>query len=266
MRGTLMVVMAAGLLALAGCGEEKAPPVDDVVGSPIQLAGTYVVTGITDGGQPHALVPGSQVRISFADGNLGLQAGCNSMSGTVQIEDDTLTVGPMGGTEMGCPEPLMAQDTWLAGLFGVPVKVAEDPLTLTSGAVVLTLVEREVASPDLPLVGTRWVLDGLIQGDSVSSVPGLLVAEVTFPEEGEVVLNTGCNMGSGTVVTTGDTIAWGQLMLTKKACTKDNGSVEGALLSVLDGETTYEIEEHSLTITKGDQGLTFRAEVAAPAE
>jgi heat shock protein HslJ len=263
MRGMLMAVMAAGVLALAGCGEEQAPPADDVVGAS-PPAGTYVVTGITDGGQPRALVPGSQVRISFTDGNLGLQAGCNSMSGTFQLDDGTLKVGPMGGTEMGCPEPLMAQDTWLAGLFGVPVKVGTDPLTLTSGDVVLTLVDRETASPDLPLVGTRWVLDGLIQGDSASSVPGTLTAEITLPEKGEVVLDTGCNSGSGAVVAGEGTLSFGQLMLTKKACTKDNGSVEGAFQSVLDGETTYEIEEHSLTIMKGDQGLMFRGEVAAP--
>lgn len=258
MRGMLGAAVAAGLLALAGCGEEQAPSADDAVGQPASLSGTYVVTAVTDGGKPRALVPGSQARISFDGGNLGLQAGCNSMSGTFQLDADTLTVGPVGGTEMGCPEPLMAQDTWLAGLFAVPVKVGADPLTLTSGEVVLTLTEREVASPDLPLVGTRWVLDGIIQGDAVSSVPGTLTAGLTFPEDGKVELDTGCNIGSGTVVVTANTITWDQLMLTKKACTKDDGSVEGAFLSLLEGETTYEIEEHSLTITKGGQGLTFR--------
>jgi heat shock protein HslJ len=256
----LATVAVAGVLALAGCGEDTGD--DDVAGNEPQgttLAGTYVVTKITDGGQPHDLVPRSQVRLTFEDGTLGLQAGCNSMSGDYEVAGDRLTVGPIGGTEMGCEPPLMAQDTWLAGLFAAPVTVGTDPLTLTAGNVVLTLADRETVSPDRPLVGTTWQLDGLVTGDAVSSVPNGVEATLTISEDGSAVFGTGCN-GAGATVEVGEgTIAWSDVVTEDKACPGPASEVEQLVLAVLDGATTYTIEERSLTITNGDRGLNYRA-------
>lgn len=259
------LVAAVAVCALtAGCGDETG---DDggAGGDEVSLLSgrTLVVTAVTDGGQPHDLVPGSQVRFTFDDRTMGITAGCNNLSGGYALDGDRLTVGPIGGTEMGCPAPLMDQDTWLAGLFEAPVRVDGDPLTFTIGTVVLTVADREDVSPDRPLAGARWRVDSLVSGDAVSSVPNGVEAWMEITEDGTVTVNTGCNQGSGAVTVDDATLTFGPLATTRKLCkfTSNGGQeVEQKMLEVLAGEATYQIEEQSLSITKGRAGLGLRAD------
>jgi heat shock protein HslJ len=260
-RLALVGVVAVCALA-AGCGEETGDD-GDAGGDDVSLLSgrTLVVTGVTNDGKPHSLVSGSQVRFTFDDKTMGITAGCNNLSGDYALDGDRLTVGPIGGTEMGCPAPLMDQDSWLAGLFEGPVTVGGDPLTFRAGSVVLTVADRENVSPDLPLAGTRWRVDGLVSGDAVSSVPGGAEAWLEIAEDGTVRVNTGCNQGSGSVTVGDGTLTFEPLATTRRACADDAAQqVEKAVLAVLDGETTYDIVERSLSITKGQTGLGFRAD------
>lgn len=252
--------LALGVLLLAtACGEQEGGSVtgsDDTV----ELEGrTLVVTSVTESGRAHTLVPGTQVRLGFADGRMHLRAGCNSMSGEYDLDGDRLTLGPIGGTEMGCPEDLMQQDAWLAGLFAGPVVVAGDPLTLTADEVVLELVDREDVAPDAPLAGTPWQLATLVTGEVASSVPAGVTASIEIGGDGQVRLNTGCNTGGGRVEVGDRTLRWGPLMTTRRACLGAEGEVEQQVVSVLAGVTSYEIVEETLTVTKGDRALGFRA-------
>lgn len=258
---TRWALLVAGLLLLAACGEETgdANGVRGADADPLD-GRTLVVTGVTEGGAPRPLVPGTQIRLSFSDGQLGIQAGCNSMSGAYQLDGDQLSVGGMAGTDMGCPEPQMAQDTWVAGLFESPVTLVADPLSLTSGSTVLELADREDVSPDLPLAGTAWVLDSLIESEAVSSVPMGVEASLTIGADGAVSVRTGCNNGSGRVEIGDGTLTWGPLATTRRACTDDGAAeVERHLLGVLAGATAYEITERSLTITHDGTGVGFVA-------
>lgn len=262
-RRGLVAVVAVCTLA-AGCGDETG---DDgrAGGDDVSLLSgrTLVVTAVTDDGQPHDLVPGSQVRFTFDDKTMGITAGCNNLSGDYALDGDRLAVGPIGGTEMGCSAPLMDQDTWLAGLFERPVTVGGDPLTFTIGTVVLELADREEVSPDRPLVGTRWRVDSLVSGDAVSSVPNGVEAWLEIAEDGTLTVNTGCNQGSGTVTVDDATLTFGPLATTRKLCkfTNNGGQeVEQTMLEVLVGETTYQIEEQSLSITRARTGLGLRAD------
>lgn len=261
-RLALVAVVAVCALA-AGCGDETGGD-DGAGGDDVSLLSgrTLVVTTVTDDGQPHDLVPGSQVRFTFDDTTMGITAGCNHLSGDYSLDGGRLTVGPIGGTEMGCSAPLMSQDAWLSGLFEEPVTVGGDPLTFRAGSVVLTVADREDVSPDLPLTGTHWVLDGMIDGDAASSVPNGVEAWLEIADGGTATVNTGCNQGSGRVTVDDATLTFGPLATTRKLCkfTSNGGQeVEQIMLAVLDGETTYTITERSLTITRGQQGLTFRA-------
>ena len=56
------------------------------------------------------LVPGSEVRISFRNGELSGHAGCNSLSGDYSLQGDTLVMRGFGMTEMGCDAPRHDQD------------------------------------------------------------------------------------------------------------------------------------------------------------
>jgi heat shock protein HslJ len=176
---SLALVSMLGLAACAGSTASPAPTPSPAPRDPASgLDGrTFLSTGATGA----TLVPGSQVRIAFAGGNIAANAGCNSMSGAYTIVDDRLDVGMLAMTEMACQEPLMAQDGWVAALLdGATITLDGDTLTLAQDGVALTLQDREVADPDRPLLGTRWVVDGLISGDAVASVPEGVTAALVF--------------------------------------------------------------------------------------
>jgi heat shock protein HslJ len=162
-------------------------------------------------------------------------------------------------TEMACEAALMDQDAWLANLLdGATIRLEGDTLTLAKPAAGLTLVDREVADPDRPLAGTRWVVDGLITGDAVSSVPGGVVAALTF-SDGRVEVEAGCNRGGGAVTATEPTLTFGPIALTKMACDPVAMEVERLVSEVLSGDVRYAIEADTLTLDAGAAGLTLRA-------
>ena len=162
-------------------------------------------------------------------------------------------------TDMGCAAPLMAQDQWVADLLnGSTITLDGTSLTLAKASIRVTLLDRVVADPDRPLLGTRWVLDGIISGDAVSSVPAGVTAAITLTA-GQVAVEAGCNSGNGTATVSGTTIAFGSIGLTRKACTPDVMSVEQAVMAVLSGTVTYSIEAASLTLKAGSHGLMLRA-------
>ena len=91
--------------------------------SPAVLANTYVSTEVTG----HDLVADTTIRLTFEDGNLSVNAGCNTMFAPYELTDDSLawTEEP-AATMMGCPDDLTAQDQWLAELFTTGVGAAAD--------------------------------------------------------------------------------------------------------------------------------------------
>jgi heat shock protein HslJ len=245
----------ASLIVLAACSGGGATPSPAPI-APSDLEGrTFLSTDITGS----TLVPYSQVRLTFQDGSVGIQAGCNSMGGAYAIEDGVLQLDAMFSTEMACKEPLMAQDQWLSAfLDGASIALAGDTLTLSKEGTTLTLQDREVADPDRPIEGTKWILDGIVANEAVSSVPAGVTSTLVF-EADRVNAETGCNTGSG-AATIGDTsIEFGPIGLTKMACEPDAMAVEQAVTSVLQGTVAYAIEADVLTLDAGGTGLTYRA-------
>jgi heat shock protein HslJ len=182
------------------------------------------------------------------------------MSGPYRIDGNHLIAGSLATTEMGCDEPLMAQDTWLADLLeGSTIDLDGETLLLAKGSVRLTLEDREIVDPDRPLLGTRWVVDGLISGDAVSSVPLGVSAALTF-SDGRVAVEAGCNGGDGSVEVTDTTLDFGPIVRTTKGCGPDAMAVEQAVMAVLSGQVGYAIEAGTLTLDAGGAGLMLRAE------
>jgi heat shock protein HslJ len=260
-RARITVLLATALLASAcsggaGSGTPRASGSPPNGTGPQGLDGrTFLSTGI----EGRVLVAGSRIRISFDDGQVSASGGCNSMSGPYLIDGNRLVARSLATTEMACEEPLMAQDTWLADLLdGATITLDGTTLTLSTGDVQLTMEDREVADPDRPLLGTRWVVDGLVSGDAVSSVPLGVTAALTF-SDGRVDVEAGCNNGGGTVDITATTLGFGPIALTKMACGGPAMAVEQAILAVLNGTAVYEIEADVLTITAGERGLMLRA-------
>jgi heat shock protein HslJ len=260
----LAVVLAVPLLVLAACGDSE--PADVSARSVPDLDGTsWIVTAVTENGDPRALVPDSEIRVSFAEGTVTIDGGCNHMTGRYELSSDSeLTAHALAGTEMGCAQPLMDQDAWLTGtVFAKPLlaSVRGQALSLSREGLEVMLGDRATISPDVLLEGTAWQLDGIVSGESVSSLPaGARVPTFTMTGDGALTIDTGCNSGRGNATVTGTTITFAPIATTKKACAdKAARQIESAVLAVLDGAAEWSITEQTLTLTKGDRGLVYRA-------
>ena len=214
---------------------------------------TFVSTSVSG----HDLVPGSTVTLTFQNGHLGANAGCNSMSGGYEVTNGKLKVGQMASTMMACPDPLMAQDTWLAAfLDGATVTQSGDSLTLAKDGVTMHLVDKRTTN--LPLENTTWTVDGLVSNSAVSTVPIGVTATLVFAD-GRVAVDTGCNTGSGPATYTASTITFGAIGMTRKMCPDDVMTVENLMVKVLQGDQSYAIDGDSLKIGgNGKDGLTLR--------
>ena len=247
---TLRIAVIVALLA--GC---TAPPLDALDGT------EWLSTAVTEGGADRPLVDGTQIRLSFTDGQLGASAGCNTMGGPYQVQDGRLIVEGGAMTEMGCDDERHAQDDWLFGFIGSQPLLAQegDKLTLTAGETVIALRDSEIAEPDLPLTGTTWTVDSIITGDVVSSVPNGATATLLFTDDGRLEVDNGCNIGGGTYEVTDGTLRVGELMTTLRACDAPAAQLESAVMGVLHAEEIeYAVDAGSLTLIAGDQGLGLR--------
>jgi len=227
-------------------------------GPPLSLDGReFVLVSWTVNGQPVQLVPGTQVRLSFADGSLSAHAGCNHLGAGYSLDQGRLVVGAMSMTEMGCDALRHQQDELVAALLTSrpSLRIDGDQLILDGSEGVATFRDRRVVEPDLPLVGPTWTLTTLIEGDAAMSVPGDVVARLQFADDGTFHVEPGCNTGNGSYVAGEGVISFGPIGLTRMACPGDRDRVERAVLEVLSGEVEFEIHSGTLTLRSGDRGL-----------
>lgn len=261
-----LVPLVPLVLVAAACGDDQSsevPATDapDPAGSPVAMLDgrTFLSTRVAG----HELIDGTVIRLSFDDGSLSANTGCNQLFGDYRLDGDVLAAEALGQTLIACEDALMEQDTWLTGLLtGSPtVALDADELVLTSadGATVVTMLDRVVADPDRPLEGTRWVVESTISADAVSSIPSGATASITITE-GTVAIESGCNTGSGSVTVGEDTLTFGPIATTARECENDLMDLEAAVFAALDGETTYEIEADVLTFRSGENGLVLRAD------
>ena len=249
----LLALALLAILAGAACAVAPATSLGDR---------EFLSVNVTDGGAPRPLVPGTRIRLHFSGSNLGASAGCNSLGGSYRIEGGRLVFSGGGMTEMGCDPQRHAQDDWLVAFLASNPNVRLDgnDLILESGSVVVTLRDRTVVEPDANLVGPTWTLVSIIQGDAVSSVPQGQSATLKFGNDGSFELFAGCNRGGGTWQAVGGGIDFSQILLTKMACDGPASAIEGAMLGVLEADSTSAaIESNTLTLQAGANGLQFDA-------
>jgi len=144
------------LLAIAAL---VAPAVAIAGGSSSPAAQSFVITGMVLGDQE----ADASGKVSIEGSQLIASVGCNTISGAVDLDGDTLTVsGPLAMTEMGCP-------TAIGGAEGMLIKVLQHgPFRIGAGAWsgdgATLLVEELAAGVPGPNASTP--------DDPVSSSPG----------------------------------------------------------------------------------------------
>jgi heat shock protein HslJ len=88
----LAVIITLLILALAACGSSGARAIRDTAWELESLVGKDVL-------------PGTTITLKFADDQVSGSAGCNQYGGSYKARQDSLSVGDVFSTEMGCPEP-----------------------------------------------------------------------------------------------------------------------------------------------------------------
>lgn len=261
----LVASSVALALFLAACGGSSAsgPAAPAASQNDGRLAGrTFLSVSVTDGDTERPLVAGTRITISFRAQDLSANAGCNTMGGSYRVDGGTLVLDGMATTDMGCPNNLGTQDAWLGQFLGSKpsLVLSGTDLALTSGSVTIKLQDRTVADPDRPLAGPTWTVESIISGDVVASVPLDVHATLVIHPDGTLDLFAGCNEGGGQWSLNGTTFVIGDLALTKRACTGAAGSLETAVLGVLQSGAIQEtIQADVLTLQAGANGIQLRA-------
>lgn len=276
-------ILAAALL-LAACGAAAPPsslsasptvppsetpgPTPTVGSPPPGPAGldgrTFLSVSVTKAGVERPLVPGTRIRLTFAEnGQLGVAAGCNTLGATYRLDAGILRTSGGAMTEIGCAQPAQAQDEWVFAfiLSGPTATLNGNELMLTQGDLVGRFVDRAVADPDRPLVGTAWVVSTMLSRDTASSIPQGIRATLQFGAGGRVAVATSCNTGGGTYTVDGANISFGPIALTKIACRGASAEMERAIVATLTADhLTYEIDATSLWIKSAVVGLGLTAD------
>lgn len=133
MRLRTLLALAASAVLLTSCGSSDGPSGRE--GSPATTEDldntTYTSAEVTG----YDLVKESQIVLTFKDGSLGVNGGCNTMSAKYEVSDGTLKwTGPAASTMMACSDELAAQDKWLTQQFtdGVEADLNNTTLVLTT--------------------------------------------------------------------------------------------------------------------------------------
>lgn len=215
------------------------------------LVGTQWELESIDG---ESVLEGTSVTLSFGeDGRASGSGGCNSYGGSYSINDTSISFGQMISTMMACEEGIMAQEMayFQALETASGISVEGDTLIINYGA------EQELRFSRLTLVGTTWELTSLAGSDVVEGT----TVTLTLGEENAVTGDTGCNVYRGSYMLDGQSIAFGPLLTTRRACLSDEAAAqEQAFLAALENASDYVQQADQLTIntTEGEQ-LIFMA-------
>jgi len=138
------VMVTVGRRTVRGCG-------GDPIVAPARVAvidGKWLIETV-DG---HALHRGRQASISFADGRISGNSGCNGFGGSYRFAHGTLTAGPLISTKMACLGPVMLEEQAIFQLLGQPLGVSSNrngKLVLSAGgARTMVLVRAERGFPE----------------------------------------------------------------------------------------------------------------------
>jgi heat shock protein HslJ len=262
---SLFGTLFAGLILLltAACapaaGMTATPETQPTPEPPTQLEGTeWVLVRYGPTAAPVEPLADNAPTLSFDNGNLGGNTGCNHYGGDYRIEGDRLIIDELFQTLIGCPEPVMAQEeAYLDALR------AADTFTLTGDSLTLfyeggeLFFARHQPPADETLERTEWQLTTFVSGETARSL--LAGTEITAIFQGGTVNgNAGCNDYHAAYVLAGNELAIGDTAATRIYC---DGIMdqENEFLRTLRSVQSFEIDGRQLSLHHGDGSLIFNS-------
>ncbi|MGH3045095.1 MAG: META domain-containing protein [Gaiellaceae bacterium] len=233
----LLVLVAAG-----GCGGD-----DEAASDPSAVEGVpwVLVSGVdVDGWEASA------PSISFGeDGTASGSSGCNQWGGSYTFDGDTVELGEIAMTSMGCPPP--ADEVERAYMEALQQanrwRLEDEELVLLDDDA--ELLRYGAASP----VGD-WQAIGLLQGDAFTSLLEGTEITASFDEDGALSGSAGCNTYNSTYTTEGGTIEVAEPSSTRMACPEPEGVMdqEAAYLAALPTVVGFRVERGVLELLNAE--------------
>lgn len=255
MNQTRILILATIALVIAACGTE--PP----LAQPIELTGSWQLTSGSHGDEVLEPIATHPVTIEFTADRVGGTAACNGYGGTFDASTGSLSIGEIAITEMGCfpTEVMDLEAAYVDALLAVDEATIEGATLTLSGPDTTLEFEEMAPIPAADLLGTVWVLDGLVTDDAVSSVAGDIATLELF-SDGSLLGSTGCRTLTGSYVETAGSIEVSDLTADGE-CTDDLSGQDNHVISVLEGPFQAEIDGQSLSLTRPNgEGLIYRVE------
>lgn len=274
----MLVALLAFSLVLGACGNDETvvggPAVSGDSAEPALDGRQFWSISVLENGVERPLVDDTRISVQFNNGNISASAGCNSMGGPYQVDNDgQLTVREMASTEIGCDPERHAQDEFVAAVLTARPQLTLNghDLTLATDTVRIQLLDTEVADPDRPILQTRWVVTGFIQGEMAIATnvePGR-EGWIEFSEDSQLTGFDGCvNFSASAEVSDGSTggpvegdgeIQFGEV--TSADC-QEPSSYRGAFNMLFETDNAaFSIDGPRLTLLNSQEnGVTFRAD------
>ena len=207
------------------------------------------------------LVDGFPITLSFTDEGVGGTAACNGYGGMYDIAGDQITFSELIWTEMACmPEGVMeSEQTYLESLLLVDMFSMSDDSLILGGERVELVFEALPPIPTAELTGTVWVLESLVDGESVSSVNGERATLELFTD-GSMLGSTGCRTLDGNYMVSGAEVVMTE-MTSHGECPAELEAQDSHVVTVLGDGFRAVVDGQLLTLSSsGDLGLGYRAE------
>jgi len=267
-----IVLLSAWLAACSG-SPPKAPGRAPSDGG---LAGTTWRLVEFRGGDESRLTPDdrNKYRIAFQpDGSVLLRIDCNRGRGTWKVSGPQLELGPLALTRMACP-PGSLHDQIVGQWANIRSYVIKDHhlfLALMADGGIYefepasggeTAVLERPAKPNATLENTYWRLTAL-GGEPTLVIPNIQEPHfILHPADTRVSGSTGCNQFSGNYELSGQSLRFGKVSSTLRACLDPElNRQERTLLDAVNAARQWQVTGDSLELS-GEAGplVSFHAQ------
>ena len=225
------------------------------------LEGAWHLESGTFDDMPIPMVASHPIAITLEGDQITGTAACNGYGGIYQVSGGLFSITEFAITEMACSptEVMTSERVYINALFNVEKAETIDGKLVMSGSRTEMAFTKLQPVPTAELTGTVWVLDGLIQGETVSSVSGERATLELFTD-GSFIGSTGCRTIVGSYVTSGAEVQFTNFTANGE-CPAELAAQDSRVISALEGGFRVEIEEDRMTTwVAGDEGLIYRAD------
>ena len=186
--------------------------------------------------------------------------GCNALAGPIAIRDGSIDASGVGHTEAGCPSDLRAdlEETFVVALREVDAIRREADLLILTGSKTELRLRLVPPLPRVPLIGTRWDIDGLLWANgTVQSAQG---AWFELRPDRTFIAHTGCRRLTATWGAEGDAAHFSSFEVIG-ACSGDEEQ-DSFLIDVFEDGFTADVDVREVKVRKlgGKRGLYALAE------